>query len=66
MKIVLEQLKEDLELSKNKIAEYEKIGYDNLKNYFQGRADVLKYVIAYFELGLLPRNITGIWRKYDL
>jgi len=53
MKIVLEQLKKDLEIAKNKIAEYEKIGYDNLKNYFQGRAEVLKYVIAYFDLGII-------------
>ena len=53
MKIVLEQLKEDLEIAKIKIGEYEKIGYDNIKNYFQGRADVLKYVIKYFDWGII-------------
>lgn len=53
MKIVLEQLKKDLEIAKNRIAEYEKIGYDNLKNYFQGRAEALAYVIKYFDWGII-------------
>lgn len=56
MKTVLEQLKEDLEISKNKMNDYEKLNYDNLKCYFQGRAEVLKYIIEYFKLGIFEEK----------